>query len=94
MNTGPQVRGGIGAVMTAFVMAAVMYLIVYRSDVLLNLKHNFEKSILLIRSATEESLEKKKELWKTIKQKDRLLYIRLRYGILGDCPHKTDAQAV
>ncbi len=41
-------------------------------------------SILLIRSATEESLEKKKELWKTIKQKDRLLYIRLRYGILGN----------
>ncbi|MCM1252942.1 MAG: serine/threonine protein phosphatase [Clostridium sp.] len=29
-------------VMTAFIMAAVMYLIVYRSDVLLNLKHNYE----------------------------------------------------
>lgn len=29
-------------VTTAFIMAAVMYLIVYRSDVLLNLKHNFE----------------------------------------------------
>ena len=28
-------------VMTAFIMAAVMYLIVYRSDILMNLRHNF-----------------------------------------------------
>jgi len=41
-------------------------------------------SVLLIRSGTEESLEKKKELWKYIKQKDFLLYIRLRYGIMGN----------
>ncbi len=41
-------------------------------------------SILLIRGGTEEHLEKKKELWNYIKQKDRLLYGRLRYGILGN----------
>lgn len=41
-------------------------------------------SVLLIRSGTEESLEKKKELWEDIKQKDGLLYIRLRYGIMGN----------
>ena len=41
-------------------------------------------SVLLIRSGAEESLEKKKELWAYIKQKDALLYIRLRYGIMGN----------
>lgn len=41
-------------------------------------------SILLIRSGTEENLEKKKELWDYIKQKDFLIYTRLRYGILGN----------
>lgn len=41
-------------------------------------------SILLIRANTEESLAKKKELWDTIRQKDILLYIRLRYGIMGN----------
>ena len=41
-------------------------------------------SVLLIRGGTEEHLEKKKELWNGIKQKDRLLYARLRYGILGN----------
>lgn len=41
-------------------------------------------SILLIRSGTDENLEKKKELWNYIKQKDILLYIRLRYGIMGN----------
>ncbi len=41
-------------------------------------------SILLIRSDTEESLEKKKELWQYIKQKDMGLFIRLRYGVLGN----------
>lgn len=40
-------------------------------------------SIMLIRSGTEEGLEKKKELWNYIKEKDRLLYRKLRYGILG-----------
>ena len=41
-------------------------------------------SILLIRADTEESLAKKKELWDTIRQKDFLLFIRLRYGIMGN----------
>lgn len=40
-------------------------------------------SVLLIRGGTEEHLQKKKELWKYIKQKDKMLYMRLRYGILG-----------
>lgn len=41
-------------------------------------------SIMLIRSGSDENLEKKKELWDYIKQKDFLLYSRLRYGILGN----------
>ena len=41
-------------------------------------------SVLLIRGGTQEHLEKKKELWNYIKQKDKRLYIRLRYGILGN----------
>lgn len=42
-------------------------------------------SILLIRSGTEENLEKKKELWNYLKKKDWLLYRKLRYGLLGRC---------
>lgn len=41
-------------------------------------------SVLLIRGGTEEHLQKKKELWNYIKTKDRFLYTRLRYGILGN----------
>lgn len=40
-------------------------------------------SILAIRSGTEENLEKKKELWKYLKQKNLPLFIRLRWGFLG-----------
>ena len=40
-------------------------------------------SILLIRSETEENLEKKKELWEYLKKKDRFLYLRLRSGVMG-----------
>lgn len=40
-------------------------------------------SVLLIRSETEENLEKKKELWKYIKQSDRVLHFKLRHGIMG-----------
>lgn len=40
-------------------------------------------SIMLIRSGTEENLEKKKELWEYIRRKDFFVYLRLRYGILG-----------
>ncbi|MBD5522019.1 MAG: glycosyltransferase family 2 protein [Lachnospiraceae bacterium] len=41
-------------------------------------------SVLLICSGTDEALEKKKELWNYIKQKDILLYTRLRFGIMGN----------
>lgn len=40
-------------------------------------------SIMLIRSGTQENLEKKKELWKYLKKKDKRLYFRLRHGIMG-----------
>lgn len=40
-------------------------------------------SVLLIRSETEENLNKKKELWQYMKQKDRLLYTWMRHGIMG-----------
>lgn len=40
-------------------------------------------AILLIRSGTAENLEKKKELWKYIKDKDLQLYHNIRYGLMG-----------
>lgn len=40
-------------------------------------------SVLLIRSGTEENLEKKKELWRYLKEKDKKLFRRLRTGIMG-----------
>ena len=40
-------------------------------------------SVLLIRSETEENLEKKKELWQYMKQKDRMLFSWMRRGIMG-----------
>lgn len=40
-------------------------------------------SILCIRSGTEENLAVKKELWKYLKQKDRLLHWWMRNGIMG-----------
>ena len=42
-------------------------------------------SVLLIKSGTEENLEKKKELWDYLKKKDWILYRRLRFGLLGQC---------
>lgn len=41
-------------------------------------------SIMLIRGGSEEHLQKKKELWEYLKKKDRVLYTRLRYGLLGN----------
>ena len=41
-------------------------------------------SVMLIRSGTAENLEKKVELWKYIRQKDIGLFIKLRYGVLGN----------
>jgi len=49
-------------------------------------------SILLIRIGTQEALDKKKELLAYIKQKDKAVYRKLRYGLLGNCmnlPGKT-----
>lgn len=40
-------------------------------------------SILAIRSENEENLKKKKELWQFVKQKNLPLYLRLRWGFLG-----------
>jgi glycosyltransferase involved in cell wall biosynthesis len=40
-------------------------------------------AVLLIRSGTEENLQKKKELWKYIKDNDIQLYNNIRYGFLG-----------
>ena len=44
-------------------------------------------SILLIRSGTEENLNKKKELWDYIRDSDWLLHKKLRYGFLGSSMH-------
>lgn len=41
-------------------------------------------TIMLIRSGTQENLEKKRELWKYIKEKDIRLFHRLRTGIMGN----------
>ncbi len=40
-------------------------------------------SILAIKSSTEENLEKKKELWSYLKKLNLPLYLRLRWGFLG-----------
>ena len=40
-------------------------------------------SIMLIRSGTEESLAKKKDLWQYLKNKDSGLYYKLYFGIFG-----------
>ncbi len=41
-------------------------------------------SIMLIRSDTEENLLKKKELWDYLKKKDKYIFWKLRYGLLGN----------
>ena len=40
-------------------------------------------SILCIRSKKKENLEKKRELWQYLKQKDYGVFMKIRYGILG-----------
>ena len=40
-------------------------------------------TVMLIRSGTEENLEKKRELWSYIKEKDIRLFHHLRTGIMG-----------
>lgn len=41
-------------------------------------------TVMLLRSGTEENLEKKRELWSYIKEKDIRLFHHLRRGILGN----------
>ena len=41
-------------------------------------------TVMLLRSGTQENLEKKRELWKYIKEKDIRLFHRLRHGIMGN----------
>lgn len=41
-------------------------------------------TVMLIRSGTAENLEKKRELWRYIKQQDLRLFHRLRSGIMGN----------
>lgn len=40
-------------------------------------------SIIAIRSKDPENLEKKTQLWNYLKEKDQKLYVKIRYGILG-----------
>lgn len=40
-------------------------------------------SMMLIRSGTEEALEKKKELWNYLRSVDRGMYFKLRHSVLG-----------
>lgn len=40
-------------------------------------------SVMLILANTQEALEKKQELWKYIKRKDRKVHFRLRHGFTG-----------
>ena len=40
-------------------------------------------SIMLIRAENEEALEKKDDLWKYLAEKDRWLFMKIRYGLLG-----------
>lgn len=42
-------------------------------------------SIMLLISNTEENLAKKTELWNYIRRKDTGIFMRLRYGLLGNC---------
>ena len=40
-------------------------------------------SILAVRSGEEENLQKRKELWKELREKNLRLFLRLRWGFLG-----------
>ncbi|PZD94984.1 glycosyl transferase [Paenibacillus sambharensis] len=44
-------------------------------------------AILLIRSGTKENLQKKKDLWRYLRDRDSELYHKLRYGLLGNLIH-------
>ena len=40
-------------------------------------------SVMMMRSGTEENLEKKNDLWRYLKQEDASDYFRIRHGIFG-----------
>jgi len=40
-------------------------------------------SVLLIKSGTDENLEKKKELWEYLKTASPKLYRKIKWGVLG-----------
>ena len=40
-------------------------------------------TIMLIKSGTEENLQKKQQLWEYLKDYDLRLYSKLRHGIMG-----------
>lgn len=40
-------------------------------------------NVMLLRSGTMPNLKKKKKLWRYIKEKDRVVYNRIRWGVLG-----------
>ena len=40
-------------------------------------------SVMMMRSGTEENLEKKNDLWRYLKQEDAADYFRIRHGIFG-----------
>ena len=40
-------------------------------------------SILAIKSGTDENMEKKKQIWEDLREQDLALYMRLRWGFLG-----------
>lgn len=44
-------------------------------------------SILAIKSGTDENMEKKKELWRYLREHDWRLFLRLRWGFLGQSMH-------
>ena len=44
-------------------------------------------SILLLRAGTPEYLEKKKELWQYLKEKDGKLYLWMRNSVWGNIIH-------
>jgi len=44
-------------------------------------------SVFLIKSGTEENLQKKKDLWKYLQKKSMRVYLKMRYGALGNAMH-------
>ncbi len=61
---------------------------VYEKRLIKYLLHYLEivtavSNVMLLRSGTMPNLKKKKKLWRYIKEKDRTVYNRIRWGVLG-----------